>query len=159
MNQPVQAALPASYLKIQGDPTHWGLRTVPPQDPGWNDSPVAIDITTPVAGSLILSPARVGSFALFAATGVVPFNGWAHGGPIELVSLFLYIPTTSGLKAVSSGFPIAAQPDLAALRQSIVHAMTTGTTLKVNIDASDGGVVILNGAQLPFAVLADAQRN
>jgi hypothetical protein len=153
MNDPAgQAELPANYLKIQGDPTSWTLRAAPPQD-GWNDGPVAIDITGPVAGTLILSPARAGSFAL---TPEIWGNGWEHGTPIELASRYLYIPTTSGLTAASPGYPLAAQYDLPALRQSIMDAMTTGSTLPVNVDVLGGGVVILNGAQLPFAVLAVA---
>jgi hypothetical protein len=140
MNEPVgQAGLPANFLKIQGDPTSWGLRAAPPQD-GWNDGPVAIDIISPVAGTLILSPARAGSFAL---TPEIWANGWEHGTPIELVSYYLYIP----------------QYDLPTLQQSIMDAMTTGSTLTVNVDVLSGGVVILNGAQLPFAVLAEVQIN
>ena len=153
MNDPVgQAGLPASYLKIQGDPTWWGLRTAPLQDPGWSDTPVAVDILTPVAGTLILSPARVGSFAL---TPAVYGNGWEHGGPVELVSPHLYIPTTSGLTADSHGYPLAAPSDLTTLQQNIMYAMTTGSTLTVNVDVLGSGVVTLNGAQLPFAVLAE----
>jgi hypothetical protein len=152
MNEPVgQAGLPANYLKIQGDPTSWGLSTAPPQD-GWSATPVAIPISTPVVGTLILSPARAGSYAL---TPEIWGNGWVHGTPIELVSRYLYIPTTSGLTAASHGYPLAAQYDLAALQQSIMNAMTTGSILPVNVDVLGGGVVILNGAQLPFAVLAE----
>jgi hypothetical protein len=156
MNEPVgQAGLPANFLKIQGDPTSWTLRAAPPQD-GWNDGPVAIDIVSPVAGILILSPARAGSFAL---TPEIWGNGWVHGTPIELVSRYLYIPTTSGLTAASHGYPLAAQYDLPALQQRIMDAMTTGSTLPVNVDVLGSGVVILNGAQLPFAVLAEVQIN
>lgn len=157
MNEPVgQAGLPANFLKIQGDPTSWTLRTAPPQDPGWSDAPVAIDIIAPVAGTLILSPARVGSFAL---TPEIWGNGWLHGPPVELVSPYLYVPTISGLTAASHGYPLAAQYDLPALQQSIMDAMTTGSTLPVNVDVFGGGVVILNGAQLPFAVLGEVQIN
>jgi hypothetical protein len=152
MNEPVgQTGRPASFLKIQGDPTWWGLRTAPPQD-GWNDTPVAIDIISPVAGILILSPARVGSFVL--APEIVG-NGWVYGGLIELASPYLYIPTTSGLTANSQGYPLAPPYDnLPALQRSIVDAMTTGSTLLANVADPITGVVILNGAQLPFAVLA-----
>jgi hypothetical protein len=157
MNDSVdQAGPPASYLKIQGDPTSWALRTAPPEDPDWHD-PVAVDIVHPAAGTLILSPARVGSFAL---TPEIWGNGWHPGPPIKLVSPYLYIPTTSGMTAASHGYPLAAQySDLPALQRSIMAAMTTGSTLPVNIDVLGSGVVILNGAQLPFAVLAEVQTN
>jgi hypothetical protein len=153
MNHPAgQAELAAGYLKIQGDPTSWGLAAAPPQD-GWSDTPVAIPIVTPVAGTLILSPARAGSFAVTLA---IYANGWVHGGPIEVASHSLYIPTTSGLAAGSQGYPLATQYDLPTLQQSILDAMTTGSILPVVVDADGIGLVILNGAQLPFAVLAES---
>lgn len=156
MNDPAgQAGLPASYLKIQGDPTSWYLGAAPPQD-GWNDGPVAIPVNWPIVGTLILSPARVGSFAL---TPEIWGNGWVHGDPIELVSPHLYIPTTSGLTADWHGYPLAGQYYLPDLQQSILDAMTTGSTLPVNVDVLGSGVVVLNGAQLPFAVLAEVQIN
>jgi hypothetical protein len=157
MNDPVADAgpLPASILYIQADPTSWGLSTVGPQDPGW-DGPVAVDIITPLAGTLILSPAQLGSFAL---TPAIEANGWHPGPPIALVSPYLYIPTAKGLTAASHGYPLAAQYQLPDLQQSIIDAMTTGSTLAVNIDVFGGGVIILDGAQLPFAVLAEVQTN
>jgi hypothetical protein len=151
MNEPAsQAGLPANFLKIQGDPTSWGLRTTPPRD-GWHDTPVALDLTSPVAGILILSPARVASYSL---TAEIWANGWEHGGNIKVVSPYLYIPSTAGLTADSHGYPLAAQHDLPALQRSILDAMTRGSTLTVNLDVLGSGTVILNGAQLPFAVLA-----
>jgi hypothetical protein len=148
-----QTELPASFLKIQGDPTSWGLPTAPPQD-GWNNGPVAIDIITPVTGTLILSPARAGSFALTAGKYN---NGWVGGDPIKLATPYLYIPTTSGLKPDTRGYPLAPQYDnLPALQRSIMDAMTTGSTLTVSVNVPGGGVVILNGGQLPFAVLTEA---
>src|ERR1700734_2474246 len=124
MNHPAgQAELVAGYLKIQGDPTSWGLAAAPPQD-GWFDTPVVIPIITPVAGTLILSPARTGSFALTLA---IYGNGWLHGPTLQVASPYLYIPTTSGLTADSQGYPLAAQYDLPTLQQSILDAMTTGT--------------------------------
>ena len=74
-------------------------------------------------------------------------------------SPYLYIPAVVGLTTTSHGYPLAAQSDLIVLRQSIMDTMTTGSTLPVNVDVPGGGVVILNGAQLPFAVLAEIQTN
>jgi len=158
MNHPVVQAgpTPASVLKIQGDQTQWGLRTVPPRDPGWNDGPVDIDIITPVMGTLILSPTRIGSFALTAG---IYGNGWQPGPPAVLVAPHLYIPAVAGLTTALPGYPLAADYNLTGLRQRIMDAMTTGSTVPVNIDVPGGGVVILNGAQLPFAVLAEVQTN
>jgi hypothetical protein len=76
-------------------------------------------------------------------------------------SQYLYIPTVKGLTAdlASPGYTLAAQYDhqLAALQQDIVAAMDgDGSILAVNVNVVGGGVVILNGAQLPFAVLSPA---
>jgi hypothetical protein len=159
MNEPVgQAELPTYYLKIQGDPTPWGLDTAPPPD-GWNDGPVAIRIIFPVVGSLILSPAHAGSFLLTGEIDSVPENGWMNGQPVELVRAYLYIPTAVGLTAHSHGYPLDPQYSLPDLQRKILDAMTTGSLLTVPIDALGGGHVILNGAQLPFAVLAEVQTN
>ena len=156
MNQPVdRTELVPGYLKIQGDPTSWGLAIAPPQG-GWLGTPVAIEIITPVVGTLILSPARVGSFALTLA---IYANGWEHGDPIQVASSSLYIPTTSGLTPHSHGYPLAPLYDLPTLQQSILDAMTTGSVLPVVIEAAGLGAVILNGAQLPFVVLAESQVN
>jgi hypothetical protein len=59
----------------------------------------------------------------------------------------------------SPGYTLAAQYDhhLPALQQDIMAAMAgDGSILAVNVNVVGGGVVILNGAQLPFAVLSPA---
>ena len=155
MSIPVADFHPASILQIEGDPTSWGLATVGPEDPGWHSDPVAIAIGAPVDGTLILAPARVGGFALTAAAA---HNGWMPAS-LPSGSLYLYIPTTEGITpetAVGSGYILAPPHDnLHALRQSILTAMSgAGSTLALKVDVIGGGVVILNGAQLPFAVVA-----
>ena len=48
--------------------------------------------------------------------------------------------------------------DLETLKQDILAAMRDGTFLTVNISfAGTTGVVMLNGAELPFVVLAAAE--
>jgi hypothetical protein len=146
-------AVPASVLHIQGDGTAWGLATVEPQEPAWGDSPVQIDIIAPVAGTLILSPARVGSYALVPpATG----DGWMPA--FGLAGPTLYIPTPQGLTAKEPGYLIALRHDqqLAALQEDIVSAMSgAGSSLTVDLSWMGGGVAILNGAHLPFLVLGN----
>ncbi len=158
MNHPTGPGLyPASILQIQDDPTLWGLETVGPEDPGWNDGPVAIDIGAPVKGTLILSPSRAGSFAL---TPPKVGDGWMPAMTLASGSRYLYIPTATGLTAgsASPGYSLAAQYDnLSDLQQDIMNAMSgTGSILAVNLNVIGGGVVILYGAQLPFAVLSEA---
>lgn len=151
MNHPAgQAGAPAKYLKIQGDPTWWGLAAAPPQD-GWSGNSATIPIITPVTGTLILSPARVGSYSLTLRPLT---NGWEHGAePIVTQSPHLYIPTTSGLTPHSHGYPLATHYDLPTFQLSVIDVMNRGVPLAVDVDADGNDVVVLNGAQLPFLVL------
>jgi hypothetical protein len=130
------------------------LGTAAPPD-FWNDGPVAIPISFPVMGSLVVSPAQVGSFLLTGAIDFVPMNGWMNGDPVKLVSSHLYIPTASGLTAHSNGYPY----DEPGLQGKILAAMTSGSTITVSTSALGGGRVILNGARLTFAVLAEVPVN
>jgi hypothetical protein len=55
----------------------------------------------------------------------------------------------------SPGYALDPGTDLAALERDIVAAMTGGTRLTLQISApSGGGLLVLNGAVLAFAVLA-----
>jgi hypothetical protein len=73
-------------------------------------------------------------------------------------SLFLYISTATVLEDASSGYILAPQYDnLDALQESIMDAMRTPGALALNLGTVGGGVVILSGAQLPFAVIAEGR--
>ncbi len=145
-------AVPASVLHIQGDGTAWGLATVGPHEPAWRDSPVEIDIIAPVAGTLILSPARVGSYALVPP---VAGDGWMPA--FSLPGPTLYIPTPQGLTPKEPGYLVTLRHDqqLRTLQQDIVNAMSgAGSRLVVDLAWMGGGVAILNGAHLPFVVVS-----
>jgi len=131
--------VPKSVLYIEGDPTAWGLRDVGPGDPGWDSTPVALAILTPLVATLVLSPVRVGSFALLP-----PPADLARAE--QPTAPFLYLP------GVSSWYPLAAANDnLAPLEQDILTAMRESTYLPLEI--SGGGTVVLNGGVLPFVVI------
>jgi hypothetical protein len=149
----MSSPIPQSLLHIQGDPTAWGLRDTPPQNPNWGSAPVALQIIGPLVGTLVLSPARIGSFALLPP----PIgDGWVPTQ--KLVSPFLYIPSATGLPSTSPGYMLAPGTDLAVLQQHIESAMSAGTSLVIDVvSAGRPGVVVLNGAGLPFAVLGEAE--
>jgi hypothetical protein len=150
MNQ-VASFNPPTILRIEGDPNLWGLTRSRTQDPGW-DGPVALEIGAPVNGRLILSPACMGGFSL---TYNDAKNGW-HPADLPAGSLFLYIPTATLLTGASSGYTLAAEYDnLDALQARIMGAMSAGSTLALNQNVVGGGVVVLNGAQLPFVAIAE----
>jgi hypothetical protein len=146
--------IPASILRIEGDPTAWGLRTIGAGDPGWHGAPVVVEIIAPVAGTLILSPTRVGSFTL-----VPPPLGDGWMPALTLIGPHLYLPSATGLTAAAPGYPLAAEyaGNLTALQDNIVSAMRSpGSTLAVHLNVNGSGVAVLNGPQLSFAVLGTA---
>jgi hypothetical protein len=153
---PSTGPIPSSILQIEGDPTSWGLRDLEPVDPHWGQEPVALAVLGPLFGTLLLSPSRIGSFAL---TPPLPGDGWIPA--FTLPSSHLYIPTPMGVTAKSLGYMLAASDnDLAALQQRIMNTMSEGTSLTVNVtSAGVSGVVVLNGAELPFAALGPANEN
>jgi hypothetical protein len=154
VNNPVSNFHPQTILQIEGDPNLWGLFMLQTRDPGW-DRPVAIEIGAPVEGRLILSPACVGSFSL---TYNDAENGWHPAIVLPTGSLFLYISTATILKDAESGYILAPEyNNLDALQESIMDAMRVRSTLALNVGTVGGGVVVLSGAQLPFAVIAEGR--
>jgi hypothetical protein len=145
--------VPNSFLSIEGDPTPWGLtdlaQTVVPQLTA--GQPVALEVVTPLAGTLLLSPRRAGSLVLVPSP---PGGGWVPC--VRLPSLYLYLPSTAGLTAHSPGHVLAGpDADRQAVQHKILTAMSRGTACTVSIST---GTVVIHAAQLTFAVLADAER-
>lgn len=147
-----KAVFPASILQIQGDPTSWALRDTSADDPHWRE-PVAIEIVAPVKGTLVLSPARVGSFSLVRPDD---HDGWMPA--VEPVFPHLYTPSPNGLTTASPGYYLLSSTNLKDLEGEIMTAMRgKGSFLTVPINVVGGGNVVLNGAQLPFAVLGEGE--
>jgi hypothetical protein len=148
--------IPKSVLRIQGDPTLWALPGTEPATPPWSDSsdPVVLQVIGPLVGTLILSPRRAGSLAL-----VPPPLGPGWVPTFTMVSPFLYIPSADGV--ASPGYVLdPPDTDLGTLQQDIVAAMRDSTVLTVSVSSiARSGVVILNGAELPFAVIGQAESN
>lgn len=140
---------PASILYIEGNPTPWGLRDVRPENPGWT-GPVSLPITVPVVGTLVLSPARVGGLALVDPDW---HNGWV---PMTVAAPQLYIPSGTALTSALL-YPLAPpDDDTESLTEKLLGAMRTGSTITIALALVGGGVVVVNGAVLPFAVVAPA---
>ncbi|MGO9504019.1 MAG: hypothetical protein ACLPUO_21160 [Streptosporangiaceae bacterium] len=145
------------FLVIQGDPTQWKL-SEPIEASALTASgpPLALAVVEPLAGTLLLS--------CRAAASVVLSNPGPHGaipsGAIPLAMTVMYLPTAAGVSTESAGaavwYPLDAA-DLTALEAEITAAMTQGTLASVGfISVGGSGVVVLNGARLPFVVLAPA---
>jgi len=138
---------PKSVLRIDGDPTLWGLRdfTVDPgKPPPWSTQPVLLDLIAPLVGTLVLSP-RAGGFAIFPPT---PADGWMPGMRIEFP--YLYLPTTAGVHSSSPIYELAQ----ATTASDIAAAMQSGDSLPLRFTSvGQPSWVVINGATLAFAVL------
>jgi hypothetical protein len=146
--------LPRSILRMMGDPTPWSLdelaAEVAPQLLA--DDPVALATVRPLAGTLLLAPRLAGGSVLSPVPGE---TGWVPC--VKLPSACLYLPSAAGWTASSSGYVLAgSDANLEALQQDLMAAMRAGTrrTVSVSIDGI-GSTVVVNGAELPFLVLAE----
>jgi len=138
-----------TILQIDGDPTKWILND--PMDAGQLTGlgePLAIQVTRPLEGTLLLCPSAVAGVALLDPGPV----GWMPGIVLTLRPV-LYLPSPAGPTDTNHGYALPASADPAQLEGDITAAMSRGTTLSVDLA---GGVVVLNGATLPFAVLCRA---
>jgi hypothetical protein len=139
-------------LCVEGDPTQWGLRER--VITGLTDGgPLALHVVAPLAGTLLLAPRRAGSLFVRPLPGD---TGWVPC--VKLPDPYLYLPSTSGLAAHSPGYMLASGTNLQTLQADIMTAMREGTLLTVSASLGElTGTVVLNGAELAFAVLADAE--
>lgn len=142
------------YLIIGTDPTAWYLAhtdfdqvAAQLSQPG----PVVLNVTSPLAGRLVLSAAGAGSVSLLNP----PHVGGTHPTDIDHPAKpLLYVPTVTGPTRGSPGYDLAAGTDLGALEQAIVAAMGDGSSLAVQVSVGmSSGLMVLSGATLAFAVL------
>lgn len=137
-------------LQIDGDPSRWVVRE--PFDPQQltGDSPVSVQVTSPLVGTLLVSP---------KAASVVSYEpgqvGW-EPGHIQLPAAVLYLPSPAGPTASGQGYPLPEGTNLTELADAIMAAMTRDTVLTVPVSGSMDGVAVLKGARLSFAVICPA---
>jgi hypothetical protein len=151
-------APPTAYLRIQGDPTSWAMTGILPVMPAWSQDTgiVPLNVVGPLIGTLLLAPRQCGSLAL-TPPPIDVAGGWVPC--IKLEQPYLYLPSASGLAAASPGYLLAAPDnDLATLQQRIVTAVQERSVISVAISSvGRPGVVLLDGASLPFVVLGQAE--
>lgn len=146
---------PTGFLLAGGDPTAWGLNEPDVVSPPWltGGEPVELTVVTPLSGTLLLAPRRAGSLVLYPS---LPHGGWIPC--VSLPSPCLYLPTTTGVALQTPGYRLGPNVNITTLKHEILTAMHAGTLLKVSVTIGPiAGTVLLNGAHLPFVVLADAE--
>jgi hypothetical protein len=154
-------------LRIAGDPTTWVL-SEPIEDTALTQAsaPFQAEIIAPLAGTLILSVRAAASVVLYNPPGGVIPSGATPGGvkPSGVIpsgasplTPCLYLPTATGLSIESPGYPLPVAPALPALASEITAAISQEKPCTVAFGVgSAGGLLVLNGAALPFAVLFTA---
>jgi len=145
------------FLRIGTDRTAWVLENAEPDTVAAQLSqatgPVVLPVVGPLQGHLIVSPPAAGSISVQRPS---PTHS-AHPSHIALPRWpVLYLPSPTGPTPHSPGYPLAPSTDLAALEKDIIAAMSGGTFLSIQLADIPGGVVLLNGAALDFAVLAQS---
>jgi hypothetical protein len=146
------------FLRIGTDPTAWVLESTDPDTVAAQLSqatgPVVLPVLDPLQGDLVVSPSAA---ATISVSSPFPVHNW-HPSHIALpLWPVLYVPSPTGPAQNSPGYPLDPNTDLAALRQRIIAAMRERTVLSIQVADSRGGVVLLNGAALGFAVLAQVR--
>lgn len=135
------------YLQIQGDPTTWKLSEPIDASALTSEQPFQATILAGRSGTLILSGRAMASAALSGVGNAIPSGA-------EPVSLpFLYLPSTAALEPDRLGYALPEGTNLSAVQAEITAAMGQGTVCTV---PSNDGVLVLNGATLPFVVLFPA---
>jgi hypothetical protein len=143
------------FLHIGTDPTAWVLENADPNTVAAQLSqataPVVLPVAGPLQGNVVVSPSAAATIAVQRPSpgrGMRPSHIALPRWPV------LYLPSPAGPTQDSPGYPLAPGTDLAAQEQDIITAMSGRTVLSIQLADVPGGVVLLNGAALDFAVLA-----
>jgi len=140
-------------VRIDADPTTWELTKGVDGVPG-TKVPEVLEVYHPLLGDLVLSPRSVGSSVFLEYRLLDTYGTRPNGYPIPKGEAgALYLPTPIGLAPhiqPPNLYGLGSPANLAVLKADIIAAMTKGTFLTVEVT---GGEVVINGAELPFAVL------
>ena len=145
------------FLRIGTDPTAWVLENADPDTVAAQLSqatgPVVLPVVGPLQGNLVVSPSAAAKIAVQRPS---PGHGSVPSHIDVLRNPVLYLPSLTGPTKDSPGYLLDPGTDLAAQEQAIIAAMSGRTLLSIQLPEMPGGVVLLNGAALDFAVLVPA---
>jgi hypothetical protein len=148
----------SAELQVGTDPSVWTFDAANYDEVATaleHPAPISIEVTAPMRGTLILNPRAAGTVVL--SQPISP-RGWNPSGGDVGTAPLLYVPSVSGPTRSNPGYLLAARYEMAVLQREIEAAMSGRTLLSLDLEsgAQDKGVVVLNGAILPFAVLTRA---
>jgi hypothetical protein len=143
------------FLQIGTDPTAWILENADPNTAAAQLSqatgPVVLPVAGPLQGNLVVSPSAAATISVQKPPPTHSLHPSHIASPRWPV---LYLPSPTGPTQDSPGYPLEPDTDLTALEHHIIAAMRGRTVLSIQVADIQGGVVLLNGATLGFAVLA-----
>ncbi len=143
-------------LQIGTDPTVWVLAASQDEVANTTD-PTAWRVVYPVEGRLVLSPRSAGPLVVRPAQpGGGPGGIGPHGGhPTDI-----HLPSVTARTVSSHGHWLEERDlptDVEELEQKVLTAMADRTRLTLPlISGTGGGVLVLDGATLPFIVIVPA---
>lgn len=164
-------------LRIGGDPASWVVL-----DADYEalvaqlhraTAPVIIEVTAPLTGRLVLSPKAAGSVVILQPPGGAVWRttdwnpggafwkttDWNPGGAIKPGAArapIVYLASPAGPGTGTSRYAVSGDVNAQGVVQDIVTAMSDGTKRMLSLpvyDPSGTGVLVIDGAALPFAVV------
>jgi hypothetical protein len=147
---------PGLRLQIGTDPTVWvvpgAAEDALARELSQAADPLVLPVAAPFQGRLVLSAQGAATVSVLrapVAVGAHPTGVAAPGRPV------LHLPSVTAASQELPGHELNPDTDLAALEREIVAALASGNRLILHTGGGPGGgVLVLNGAVLDFAVLA-----
>ncbi len=149
-------------LRIGGDPASWvvpdGNYDALATQFSQATEPAVIEVSSPLAGTLVLSAKAAGSVVILQPPGglVLETHDWNPGGAIKPSAPLIYLASPAGPGTGSSRYVVSANVNAQALVEEIRTAMSDGTKRMLTLpvfDPSGTGTLVIDGAALPFAVV------
>ena len=144
-------------VRIGSDPTSWAVAdaTSATLAEQLASGPVALPVTAPLTGTLVVSPKAAGSVALIEPPGgqVWETHDWnpGHGQAPSAPLVYLASPAGPGQAPM---YVVSSNVARETVVQDIVTAMAGGKMLTFQVYAASGtGVLVISGGALPFAVV------
>jgi hypothetical protein len=139
-------------VHINGDMNTWTLtKNLSPAHLTESARPLALEVTSPITGILLLSVRDAASVTLLPDGPLDP-RGWIPGDAALVPCL--YVPSATENTANRNLYPLAGTVNTGRLQGQIMDAMAMSSRLTVSVDIDGlGSAVVLNGTALPFVVI------